>query len=178
MKGRIVIRISVRNMTRAAVFAALICLCSWISIPVGDIAFTLQTFAVFLALGLLGSKWGTVAIILYLLLGAVGLPVFSGFRGGLGILAGVTGGYLWGFLLSCALFRLFSRFGILPAMIAGQLICYVCGSLWFSLFSGGGLGLVLLRCVVPFLIPDAVKLYLAWRLTFRLRKFITTPSGT
>ena len=165
-------------MTRAAAFAALICVCSWISIPVGDIAFTLQTFAVFLALGLLGGKWGTVSVGLYLLLGAVGMPVFSGFRGGIGMLAGVTGGYLWGFLLSCLVFRALERFGLLPAMAAGQLACYVCGSLWFAHFSGGGLGLVLLRCVVPFLIPDAVKLYLARQLSFRLRKFISTPSGT
>jgi biotin transport system substrate-specific component len=84
-------------MTLAAFFAALITVCSWISLPVADIAFTMQTFGVFLALGLLGGKWGSVAIAIYLLLGAVGMPVFSGFRGGVGMLAGVTGGYLWGF---------------------------------------------------------------------------------
>lgn len=159
-------------MTRAAFFAALICVCSWISLPVGDISFTLQTFAVFLTLALLGGKWGTVSIVIYLLLGAVGMPVFSGFRGGFGMLAGVTGGFLWGFLIAALLYRALERFGKLPAMIAGQLICYLCGSLWFSLYSGGGMGFVLLRCVIPFLIPDAVKLWLAFSLSGRLKQHI------
>ena len=85
-------------MTLCALFGALIALCSWLCVPIGDIAFTMQTFAVFLTLGLLGGKWGTVTILVYLLLGAVGMPVFTAFRGGIGVLAGVTGGYLWGFL--------------------------------------------------------------------------------
>ena len=87
-------------MVLCSLFAALMAICAWISVPVFDIAFTMQTLAVFLALGLLGGKWGTAAIFIYLLLGAAGMPVFSGFRGGIGMLAGVTGGYLWGFLLS------------------------------------------------------------------------------
>ena len=64
--------------------------CAWISIPFGYIAFTMQTFAVMLALFTLGGKWGTASVFVYLLLGAVGLPVFSGFQGGLGVLLGVT----------------------------------------------------------------------------------------
>ena len=81
-----------KYMTRAALFAALTAICAWISIPVADIGFTMQTFGVFLTLGVLGGKWGTVSILIYLLLGAVGMPVFSGFRGGMGMLLGVTGG--------------------------------------------------------------------------------------
>ena len=159
-------------MTNAAFFAALICLCSWISLPIGDIAFTLQTFAVLLTLALLGGGWGTVAIGIYLLLGAVGMPVFSGFRGGFGQLLGVTGGFLWGFLFSGLVYGLLERFGKLPAMLGAQLICYLCGCLWFSLYSGGGFAFVLLRCVVPFLIPDAVKLALAYSLSRRLKKHL------
>ena len=159
-------------MTFAAFFAALIALCSWLSLPVADIAFTMQTFGIFLALGLLGGKWGTVAILIYLLLGAVGMPVFSGFRGGIGMLAGVTGGYLWGFLVSGLIYRAMERFGKFPAMVAGLLGCYLCGSLWFALYSGGGLGFIFLRCVVPYLIPDGVKLYLAYALSKRLIKYI------
>ena len=159
-------------MVRCALFAALIAICAWISVPVFDIAFTLQTFAVFLTLGLLGGKRGSAAIFIYLLLGAAGMPVFSGFRGGIGVLAGVTGGYLWGFLAAALLYLLLERFGKLPAMIAGQLVCYLCGSIWFLLYAGGGLSLILLRCVVPYLIPDAAKIVLAYTLTRRLQRHI------
>ena len=113
---------------------------------------------------------------IYLLLGAVGLPVFSGFRGGIGALAGVTGGFLWGFLLAALVFWALEGLGKLPALVAGLLACYCCGCGWFYLYSGGGLGLILLRCVVPFLIPDAVKLWLAFTLAGRLKKVIKIPS--
>lgn len=146
--------------------------CAWITVPVFDIGFTLQTFGVFLTLSLLGGKWGTASVLIYLLLGSVGLPVFSGFRGGIGMLLGVTGGYLWGFLLSALGYWLLERFGKLPAMAAGQLICYLCGSLWFAFYAGGGIGLILLRCVVPYLIPDAGKIFLALRVSRRLEKHI------
>ena len=148
-------------------------ICAWISVPVLDIAFTLQTFAVFLTLGLLGGKRGSGALLIYLLLGAAGMPVFSGFRGGIGMLAGVTGGYLWGFLASGLTYWALERFGKLPAMIAGLAVCYLCGSLWFYLYAGGGLWLIILRCVVPYLIPDAVKLTLAYILSRRLSRHLT-----
>ncbi len=166
------VRNPTRNMTLAALFAALTAVCAWISIPVGDVAFTMQTFAVFLTLTLLGGKWGTVSILTYLLLGAAGMPVFSGFRGGIGALVGVTGGYLWGFLAASLVYWVIERFGKLPAMIAGQVICYLCGSLWFVVYSGGGMGLILLRCVLPYLIPDGIKLVMAYALANRLEKHI------
>lgn len=161
-----------KYMTRAALFAALTAICAWISIPVADIGFTMQTFGVFLTLGVLGGKWGTASILIYLLLGAVGMPVFSGFRGGMGMLLGVTGGYLWGFLFSGLTYWLLERFGKLPAMIAAMAVCYLCGSIWFHIYAGGGIGLILLRCVVPFLIPDGLKILLAHSLSRRLRRHI------
>ena len=88
---------SVRDLVLIALFAALMAICSWISIPT-TVPFTLQTFAVFVAAGLLGGKRGTIAVLVYILLGAVGLPVFAGFTGGVGILLGSTGGYIIGFL--------------------------------------------------------------------------------
>ena len=163
-------------MTLSSLFAALLAVCAWICIPVGDIAVTLQTFGVALALLLLGGKCGTVSIGIFLLLGAVGLPVFSGFRGGIGALAGVTGGFLWGFLASGLVYWGFERFGKIPAILAAIITCYGCGCFWFCLYSGGGLVLVLLRCVVPFLIPDAAKLWLAFSLSKRLNKVIKLPS--
>ena len=172
-----------RNMARCALFAALLTLCAWISIPVTDVAFTLQTLGVALVLWLLDGKRGTLAIFIYLLLGAVGLPVFSGFQGGLGALLGVTGGYILGFLVWGILYWLLSAFGPktagfqIIAMALGILGCYVFGSLWFYrlyLRSGSavGFGFVLLKCVVPYLIPDALKLTAAWFLSRRLKRFV------
>lgn len=167
----------IRNMVQCAAFAALICLCAWLSIPFGEISFTLQTFAVFLALGLLGGKWGSAAIGVYLLLGAVGLPVFSGFRGGPGVLLGPTGGYLMGFLAAGLCYWLTDTVWKKPtvSMVVGQLVCYTVGSLWYCFLyarTGGALGLILMKCVIPFLLPDLAKLILAAILTKKLQRFV------
>lgn len=173
----------VRNMALCALFAALLTLCAWISIPVADIAFTLQSMGIALILWLLGGKRGSLAILVYLLLGAVGLPVFSGFQGGLGTLLGVTGGYLLGFLVWGILYWLLTAFGPksdrfrLLAMILGLIVCYAFGSVWFMrlyLQNGNTIGLsfVLLKCVVPYIIPDIIKLAAAWLLAKRLKRFV------
>lgn len=159
-------------MVLAALFASLSAICAWISIPVADIAFTMQTFAVLLTLGVLGGKWGSISILIYLLMGAVGLPVFTGFRGGIGVLLGVTGGYIWGFLFSGLVYRALERFGAFAAMISALAVCYFCGCAWFALYAGGGWGFILLKCVVPYLIPDGIKLVLALNLSKRLRRHI------
>ena len=155
-------------------FASLMAICAWISVPVGDTVFTLQTLAVFLCLGLLGGKRGIAAIFIYLLLGAAGLPVFSGFRGGVGMLLGPTGGFLVGFLAMALLFWLITallgekcRFF---ALLFGQLLCYGCGAAWFAFSTGNGIFPALMLCIVPYLLPDGVKLTLAWLLTKRLRR--------
>ena len=162
-----------RNMTRCALFAAMMALCAWIGIPLGHTVFTMQTFGVLLALGILGGKRGTVSILCYLLLGAAGLPVFSGFRGGIGAILGPTGGYLWGFLATGLVFWLLEKWSRPLAMIAGIIVCYACGTLWYMTYTGGALAAVLAQTVLPYLIPDAVKLVLALRLTKRLQKIST-----
>lgn len=165
-------------MTLASLLAALMAVCAWLSIPVSDISITMQTFGVSLALLLLGGSWGSVSIGIYLLLGAVGLPVFSGFRGGIGMLLGVSGGFLWGFLLSGLTYRALERWGRLPALIFSLPVCYLCGCLWFGIYAGGGLGFIIARCVLPYLIPDFLKLWLAWGLARRISKVIKFPSRT
>lgn len=165
-------RFPVRKMTLCAFFAALMAVCAWICIPLGDTVFTLQTFAVFLTLGLLGGKWGSVSILIYLLLGAVGAPVFSAFRGGLSAILGPTGGYLWGFLCTGACYRAVERCGRIPAMIAGLLVCYACGTWWYVSLTGLPPEAAILQTVVPYLIPDAVKLYLAHHLAQKLNRFL------
>lgn len=164
----------IRNMTRCAVLAAVMAVCAWISIPLGDQAVSLQTFAVFLTLGLLGGRDGTVTVLVYLLLGAVGLPVFSGFRGGIAVLLGPTGGYLWGFAAACLLYWILeNRLSRWLTMIFGILLCYACGTAWYYyMYATGALLPVIGVCVVPYLIPDAVKLLLALTLSTRLKQFI------
>ena len=160
-------------MVRSAVFATLIGLCAWISIPTAPIAFTLQTFGVFLALGVLGGKWGSLSILIYLLLGAVGAPVFSGFQGGPGVLLGATGGYIWGFLGAGLVYWCFEKLCKPLSFLLGILCCYLCGSLWYSIYAGtAGFGAALVQCVLPYLLPDGVKLTLAYTLSKRLRKYM------
>lgn len=171
----------VRNMSLCGLFTAVLALCAWLAVPFGDSVITLQTFGIFLTLGLLGGKRGTLCILVYLLLGAVGAPVFSGFRGGLGALLGTTGGYIFGFMSTALCYWLITSLkptaaARLFAMILGLLLCYGCGSLWYlSQYLTVGtvtLGAVLLKCVLPYLIPDAIKLTLAWFLTARLKRFV------
>lgn len=164
---------NVRKMVRASLFAALCGVCSWIAIPIPPIYITLQTFALLLTLGTLGGRWGTAAIFLYLLLGIAGLPVFSGFRGGISALLDATGGFLWGFLLAGFAYWFLEKLGKLPAMIAAMGVCYLCGCLWFQVYAGDiDLGSAFVVCVVPYLLPDAVKLWLAYTTSRRLARHL------
>lgn len=159
-----------QNMVRCGCCAALMAVCAWLAVPVGQIAVTMQTFGVFLTLLLLGGGKGTLVCGVYLLLGAVGLPVFSGFQGGPGVLLSPTGGYLFGFLLiALCYWGLQKPLGKLTALVLGMLLCYGCGTLWFYLMYGGSLWAVLLNCVIPYLIPDAIKLFLAISVSRRIR---------
>lgn len=161
---------SLRDLTLCGLFAAVLAVCTWISIP-WVIPFTMQTFAVFLTLLLLGGKRGTVAITLYLLLGAVGLPVFSGFRGGLAALTGPTGGYLWGFLLTALCYWALKSKPLL-GLILGHLACYAAGTAWYAYLYHVPMWSAASSCVLPFLLPDGCKLALALFLRRRLQHLI------
>ena len=155
-------------------FTALICLCSWLMIPFPGVPFTMQTFAVCLSLLVLGGKRGSASIFAYLMLGLCGLPVFSGFQGGFSALVGPTGGFLMGFLLGALGYWALTALGVkpVPAAVACLAISYLAGCLWYSFHYLNGvssLGAAALQCVVPFLIPDAVKLALAVALSKRLK---------
>lgn len=157
-------------MVLSSLFGALIAVCAWIAVPIPPVSFTMQTFAVLLALGVLGGKWGCVSILLYLLMGVVGLPVFAGFRGGAAALLDVTGGFLWGFLLGGLAYWGLEKVAKLPAMAAVLLISYGCGCWWFTVYVGSGFGAAVLACVVPYLIPDCIKLWLAYGMSKRIRR--------
>lgn len=160
-----------QTLTRTAMGAVIIALCAWISIPAA-VPFTLQTFGIFLVLAVLGARQGTAAILVYILLGLVGLPVFAGFSGGPGALIGPTGGYILGFALigACCIAAEKLPINGLARLIAGNLaglaVCYGFGTLWFIQVAAMGgkvysLPAVLGMCVVPFILPDCIKLALA-----------------
>ena len=161
-------------------FAVIMAVCSQIYVPF-VVSFTMQTFAVFLALNFLGGRRGVVAILLYLSIGAVGVPVFSGFTAGVGVLLGQNGGYMIGWLIAGLTAWLFDLLPIkktvsrLISSIIGLVICYAVGTVWFTAVyarTSGEIGFlaVLSTCVFPFILPDVIKLALAYWLSIRLRK--------
>ncbi|NLF80242.1 MAG: biotin transporter BioY [Clostridia bacterium] len=161
--------------------------CSWIAIPAG-IPFTLQTFGVLITAGLLGARRGVAAVLIYLLLGAVGVPVFANFGAGPGVLLGPTGGYLVGFIFTALLTGWLIRFfpgklaAIFLAMLVGLLVCYAFGTAWFMIVyarSSGAIGLAaaLAWCVAPFIIPDLLKITLAALLVKRLSPYMKTAAA-
>lgn len=176
-------KITTRDLTLISLCASMMAVCSWISVPAA-VPFTMQTFGVFLTVGLLGGKRGSMAIALYLALGAVGLPVFAGFSGGPGYMMGPTGGYIVGFVLSALLMWLAeSLFGksmpvLITSMIAGLIVCYAFGTAWFMTVytkNTGDIGLAaaLSWCVIPYIIPDVIKIVLAAAACRRLRPLLS-----
>ena len=166
------------DMVYIALFAVLMAVCSWISIPAA-VPFTMQTFGVFLAVAVLGGKRGTLAILVYLLLGAVGAPVFAGFSGGISALVGSTGGYIIGFLFLALVMWLMERllgkktWVLAVSMVLGLVVCYAFGTAWFMVVyarTTGAIGLwtALGWCVFPYIIPDLAKIVLALMLSKRL----------
>ena len=171
------------DMAYIAIFAVIMAICSWISIPMA-VPFTLQTFGVFMAVGVLGGKRGSLAVLIYILLGAIGVPVFAGFSGGIGVILNTTGGYIVGFLFSALVMwgmeALLGRKPVIQiiSMVVGLIVCYALGTAWFMVVyarntGAVGLGTVLGWCVIPFIIPDLVKIALAFVLSRKIRKYVS-----
>lgn len=164
-------------------FAAVMAVCSWISIPL-TVPITLQTFGVSCAVGLLGLKRGTLSVLVYIILGLVGVPVFAGFTSGVGILAGTTGGYIVGFIFTALIVGLMTKFlgnklwVYIVSMVLGIAVCYVFGTVWYIVVYNNGnadavsLGTVLGWCVTPFIIPDIIKIALASVICKRVKKYV------
>ena len=174
---------SLRRMAGIALMAVVICLCAWLTVPFA-VPFTMQTFGVFAALLLLGGGDGTAAVGLYLLLGMVGLPVFSGFAGGPGHLLGPTGGYLLGFLFTGLAHILLGKriarcktVSRIAAYFAEHALCYLIGTLWFAAVMGSrgqpyGFFSALGLCVAPYILPDLAKIALADLISRRVGKYL------
>ena len=181
--------VSSRDVAYVATGVALMTVCAWISIPVGDVPFTLQTFAVSVIGMLLGWKRGFAAVAIYILAGLVGIPVFAGFRAGVQAIAGPTGGYIVGFLFAvtvsglCKLLPLKNKTvrttAAFAGMLLGLIVCYLFGTLWFlgvyAKKTGVEIGLsaALMTCVVPYIVPDLVKTALAALISVRLEDKIS-----
>lgn len=172
---------TVREMTFTAIFAALLAVCSWITVPL-VIPITMQTFAVFAAVLILGPKCSFAALSVWMLLGIAGAPVFAGFKAGISVLSGLTGGYILGFLLCPPIYAVITKtFGRnLPvrasALIIDMFVYYSFGTAWFIvLYTRTGdisVWSALQKCVIPFLPFDIAKLVLALAVESRVGRLV------
>lgn len=173
-------RAFIYDLVLISVSAALITICSWISIPLGPVPFTLQTLGILAVMLTIGGRRGTIAILVYLALGAVGVPVFAGFKGGIMSFIGPTGGFLIGFVFGALVYWLLEKlflkklmttpvktwiFGML-GFVVFEVVMYIVGVIWFMTVYAAqtgpvGLATVMSWCVIPFIIPDIVKIVVA-----------------
>jgi len=167
---------SPRNMAMTALFTALTCVLAPWSLPIGPVPISLTTLVLFLSLYVLGAQKAALSYLLYLLLGLAGLPVFSGFTGGIAKLAGPTGGYILGFLPMLFITGWFLKkfegkfWASLAGMVLGTAVCYAFGTVWFVFLMGTDLLSALAVCVFPFLPGDLVKMLFAHALGTALRR--------
>ena len=162
-------KIRTKQMVLIALMTAVTCVLGPLSIPLpfSPVPISLTNFAIFLAIFVLGMKSGTISFIIYLLLGAIGVPVFSSFRGGLQVLAGPTGGYLIGFIFLALImgFALdhFDR-KLVPTiigMIIGMAVCYAFGTVWLAKLLSLSFKEGLMMGVIPYLPGDVAKIIIA-----------------
>lgn len=162
-----------RAITVTGLIAAMLCVLSPIALPIGDVPVSIATMAICIAAAAAGSVKTAAAVLVYLILGSVGLPVFAGFTAGFGRVLGPTGGFLMGYIPLALIAgtaerkRGFVR-SLIP-MILGTAVMYACGTAWYCLWSSADVGTALAVCVIPFLPIDTVKLILAAFMTRKLK---------
>ena len=170
-------KITVHDIALISVFVAVISICSYICIPFA-FPFTLQIFGVFCAVGILGVYKGSVSVFVYLALGLVGVPVFSGFQGGFQKLLEPTGGFLIGFLVAALISGLFIKVTgkTLASMLFGLFCCYVCEIIWLCVVSSFNMYAAIFT-VTPFIIPDIIKTIAASVISVRIKKAMDNKNG-
>jgi biotin transport system substrate-specific component len=166
---------NIYHLTMMGIMAAVICVLGPMSIPIGPVPVSFTNLAIFLGLYLLGWKRGSISFLVYMLIGMVGMPVFSGYAGGFGKLLGPTGGYIIGFLpmavvAGWVMDHTQSRLAHLVGMILGTAICYTLGTAWFCFQAGYAVGAALSLCVFPFIPWDLGKMVVAMTLGPVIRK--------
>lgn len=173
-------KLSIQDIVLIGLFMSLITVCSFIRIPFGAVPFTLQTLGVFVTTGLLGTKRGFIAVVVYILMGTAGLPVFGG-AGGPAVILGATGGYITGFMLSVGIIGFISiggrklsgvtRYTINGvAMLLGDMACMAFGTIQFILITNTSWIVALGYCVFPFVVPEILKIVVAVGLVEAVRK--------
>lgn len=175
---------SLRSMVFTAIFAALICVAAPFSVPLpGLVPITLATFAIYLTGALLGAKRGTLAVLVYILIGAVGLPVFSGFVGGFAKLLGPTGGYIIGYIPLVLLTGLFAdmrvkfHWTIPVGMVLGTVALYTFGTAWYMIYTKADIVTALTGCVLPFIPGDSIKMVLVTVISVPLKNRLNAFFG-
>ncbi len=174
------LKITTKNIILCALFAALTAILSQISIPLPftPVPINLAMVSVFIAGGLLEAKMGAISQLVYVIIGAIGVPVFASFTGGFGIIVGPTGGYIIGYIIATIIVGVIvkklgdSVYSYAVAMTVGILGCYFVGTAWFMYITQSGLIEALLMCVVPFLIGDILKIILSAFLVKKLKKYV------
>lgn len=167
---------NIKKTALIGILAAVICVIAPFSVPAGAIPISLSTFAVYIISCTVNRKYATLAIIIYILLGAAGLPIFSSFSGGLHCLAGATGGYIIGYIPCAYIIGLLTdkfenKNFIYPlSMILGTTVCYLCGAVWFMHQAQTDFSSALAACTLPFIIGDAIKITAASCIGITLRK--------
>lgn len=167
-----------RCLTYTAIFTALTCVLSQFNIPMpAGVPMTLQTLIIPIAGIILGAKWGTVSTLIYLLLGAIGIPVFAGGTAGIGVLFGMTGGFLVSFPLLPFTAGLFSRKNNKAAtaigLILGAVLNYAVGTIWFVVAAPSTFSAAFTACVLPFIPTAIIKIIAAEILGLYLKKVLT-----
>lgn len=169
---------SLKSLILAAEFAAIIAIFSQFTIPLGIIPLTGQTLAVGFTVTILGRRVGTQAILIYLLLGFIGLPVFAGMKAGIGVLFGATGGYLVGFILTGLITgtilekTTFNFSWAIIANLAGAIAPLIFGSIWLKFFSGSTWSAAFFGGFLPFILPGVLKAIAAAYIGISVRKRI------
>lgn len=167
------------SMVVTALMAAVTCILAPLSIPIGPVPISLTNLAIYLSLYLLDWKKGTLSYLIYVLIGLVGLPVFSGFTGGPSKLAGPTGGYIIGFIpmavIAGVVIDNYNKKWIqILGMIVGTAVCYAFGTAWFCFQSGMSVSAALAICVIPFIPGDLIKMVIAMIIGPMVRKRVGT----
>ena len=168
----------VRDMLYTALFSAALCVAAPLSINIGPIPLSIGTLLIYLASATLDTKKGLMSVILYIMLGAMGLPVFSGFQGGMHKIIGPTGGFIIGYIPLAFITGVFAEISkgkvivLIVGMVIATVILYTCGVLWFMLQSGTSSSTAIMICVTPFLIGDTIKITISAMITPKFKDII------
>ena len=172
--------ISTKSLTLIGLMTAVCCVLGPISVPIGAVPVSLGVLAILLTVYVLGTFKGTVATLVYILLGTVGLPVFTGYQGGLQKVSGPTGGYIIGYIFLALIAGAFiDRFSYkkcymhVVGMVLGLAVCYLFGTIWFMFVTKMDFVASLTVCVVPFLLFDALKIAFCFTMGIGIRKALT-----